>query len=398
MGKSDRGQIGSSRRLRGLVAGFALVAALVATAAVVSAEGTPGGASTAAQRSSAWTKVSPASVGLSAAKLEQMAATAKRGKSNCLVVVRYGKLAGEWYFNGTTPDTTQDIYSATKSVTSTLIGIAEGDGDLNIAESASKWIPSWQGTPAQAVTIRNLLSMDSGRKWDFRTDYLEFLRAPDRTGFAVDLPQQEPPGQVWAYNNSAVQTLEPVLAAATGENVVDFAQKRLFAPLGMTHTRMTTDKAGNAQMFEGVESSCRDMARFGVMMLDHGRWGGKQVVPSHWVKEATGRSSTSLNAGYGYLWWLNHYGVLSSPEAATSLQRAKDPTSKKGRIAAGAPNDMYWALGLGNQLVQVDPGTQTVVVRLGSREPEPKPPTFGPKEASEIIDAVTPGEGHDDKR
>jgi CubicO group peptidase (beta-lactamase class C family) len=393
MGKSDRGQIKSSRRLRGLVAGFAVVAALVVTAAVVSAEGTPANPSTTGPGTS-WTKVSPASVGLSAAKLDQMAATAKKGKSNCLVVVRYGKLAGEWYFNGTTPNTAQDIYSATKSVTSTLVGIAQGDGDLNIAESASKWIPSWQGTPAQAVTIHNLLSMDSGRKWDFRTDYLEFLRAPDRTAFAVGLPQQEPPGQVWAYNNSAVQTLEPVLAAATGDNVVDFAHKRLFAPLGMTHTRMTTDKAGNAQMFEGVESTCRDMARFGVMMLDHGRWDGKQIVPSQWVTEATGRSSTSLNAGYGYLWWLNHYGVLSSPEAATSLQRAKDPTTKQGRIAPGAPADMYWALGLGNQLVQVDPGTQTVVVRLGSPEPVPKPPTFGPKQASEIIGAVTPPEGH----
>jgi CubicO group peptidase (beta-lactamase class C family) len=148
---------------------------------------------------------------------------------------------------------------------------------------------------------------------------------------------------------------------------------------------MTTDQAGNAQMFEGVQSTCRDLARFGVLMLNRGRWGSKQVISSAWVKQATGPSSTALNAGYGYLWWLNHYGVLASPAAATSLQDARNPRSKKGRLAPGAPDDLVWALGLGNQLVQVDPSTQTVVVRLGKPEVNPKPPTFGPVEASKVV-------------
>jgi CubicO group peptidase (beta-lactamase class C family) len=337
-----------------------------------------------------WTKVAPASVGLDPGKLQQIAATAKQGRSNCLVVVRDGKLAGEWYFNGTHPDTTQDIYSATKSVSSTLVGIAQDDGDLKIADSASQWIPSWRGTPAQAVTARDLLSMDSGRDWSFPIDYSQLLHAPNRSAFALGLPQTSAPGQVWAYNNSAVQTLQPLLKAATGTGVTGFARRRLFAPLGMTHTEMTTDRAGNAQTFEGVRSTCRDMARFGVMMLDQGRWGSRRVVSSDWVKQATATSSTKLNAGYGYLWWVNHYGVLSSPEAATSLARAENPSTKKGRIVPGAPNEMYWALGLGNQLVQVDPGTQTVVVRLGQPVPDPKPPTFGPAEASRVVtQAVT---------
>ena len=334
---------------------------------------------------SSWQKVAPAKVGLNAKALSQIAQTAKQGKSNCLVVVRYGKIAGEWYWRGTTPSTTQDVYSMTKSVSSTLVGIAQDEGKLKVGDSASRWIPQWRGTPAAAVKVRDLLSMDSGRQWSFLTDYVSFLHATNRTAFAVGLSQQHKPGQVWAYNNAAVQTLQPVLQGATRRSVTGFAAAKLFGPLGMSRTRMTTDPAGNAQMFEGVQSTCRDMARFGVMMLNRGRWGTKQIVSGSWISRATGRPSTRLNAGYGYLWWLNHYGVLASPESATSLSHALNPSTKKGRIAPGAPDDLYWALGLGNQLVQVDPATQTVVVRLGTPEISPKPPTFGPAQASKVV-------------
>jgi CubicO group peptidase (beta-lactamase class C family) len=327
--------------------------------------------------------VPPASVGLDGAKLDQIAARARQGKSNCLVVVRDGKLAGEWYFRGTGPDTTQDVFSATKSLASTLVGIAQDDGDLRIGASASKWIPQWKGTPSQAVTVRDLLSMDSGRQWSAFTDYVRLLAAGDRTAFAIGLGQAAVPGKVWAYNNSAVQTLDRILQNATRTDVLAFARRRLFEPLGMTHTTMTTDKAGNAQMFEGVRSTCRDMARFGVLMLNRGAWHGRQIVSRRWVEQATGTASSELNAGYGYLWWLNHEGVIGDVLAATSLRQAKHET--RGRLVPGAPNGMYWALGLGNQVLQVDPGTRTVVVRLGTAEPIPVPPTFGPAQASEVV-------------
>jgi CubicO group peptidase (beta-lactamase class C family) len=340
-------------------------------------------AATPAAPAGTWQRVSPASVGLDAAKLNQIAGQAEHGKSNCLVVVRNGKLAGEWYFRGTGPNTTQDVFSATKSLASTLVGIAQDDGDLSIGDRASKWIPEWTASPSSTVTVRDLLSMDSGRHWSAFSDYVRLLAARDRTAFAIGLDQSAPPGQVWAYNNSAVQTLDRVLQEATHENVVTFAQRRLFKPLGMTRTTMTTDAAGNAQMFEGIRSTCRDMARFGVLMLNQGLWNGRRIVSSSWVKQATARSSSELNAGYGYLWWLNHEGVIGDVLAATSLQQSRHST--RGRLVPGAPNDMYWALGLGNQLLQIDPGTGTVVVRLGTADPIPFPPTFGPAEASRVV-------------
>ena len=362
-----------------LVAAAALAATGVASALradETAATQAPGGS---------WEKVRPAEVGLDAAELQKIAAQARKGKSNCLVVVRDGKLAGEWYFRGTGRTTAQNVYSVTKSFASTLVGIAQDDGDLRIASSASKWIPQWRRSAADAVTVRDLLSNDSGREWSPYTDYVQLLAAADRTAFAIALKQTSAPGRVWAYNNAAIQTLEQVLQSATGEEVASLARRRLFEPLGMTQTTMTTDRAGNTQVFEGLRSTCRDLASFGVLMLDGGRWGGRQIVSASWVRQATGRSSTVLNAAYGYLWWLNRKGVIGSPLAATSLEAARNPSTKRGRLVPGAPANMYWALGLGNQIIQADPGSRTVVVRLGTADTFSQAPTFGPAEASKVV-------------
>ncbi|WP_241834793.1 serine hydrolase domain-containing protein [Pseudofrankia asymbiotica] len=338
-----------------------------------------------------WETVAPAAVGLDPAKLDEIAKTAETGKSNCLLVVRGGKIAGEWYFRGTNKDTTQDVFSATKSVTSTLVGIAQDDGDLKISESASTWIPTWRGTPSEAVTVRDLLSNDSGRRWSVGLDYGQLVKATDQTGFAVGLDQANPPGQVWAYNNSAIQTLQQVLKGATGQDPVTFAEDRLFGPLGMTDTRMTPDGAGNARTYTGLHTTCRDLARFGQLALDHGVWHGKQIVSADWLRAATGTSSTELNAAYGYLWWLNHEGLIGNPLVATDLSQVGNQTATRGRLVPGAPDDIFWAIGLGNQVVQVDPGSDTVVVRMGIPETAPKPPTFGPGEASRVVTQAVTG-------
>jgi len=362
-----------------------------AAAAIPATAAASGQAAAPHQPGAEWETVSPASVGLDAARLDAIAKTAQDGKSSCLLVVRAGKIAGEWYFRGTDKDTAQDVFSVTKSVTSTLVGIAQDDGDLKVTDSASTWIPSWRGTPSQVVTVRDLLSMDSGRRWSVGIDYRQLIRADDQTGFAVGLDQANPPGRVWAYNNSAVQTLSQVLDGATGKDPVAFAQERLFGPLGMTHTSMTPDRSGNAITYSGLHTTCRDLARFGELALDHGSWHGKQVVSADWLRSATGTSSTDLNAAYGYLWWLNHEGLVGNPLVATDLSQVGNQTATRGRLVSGAPDDMFWAIGLGNQIVQVDPGSDTVVVRIGTPETAPKPPTFGPAQASRVVTEAVSG-------
>jgi CubicO group peptidase (beta-lactamase class C family) len=334
----------------------------------------------------AWQRVAPAQVGLDAAALDRIAAVARRGKSNCLVVVRRAKLAGAWYFHGSTPTSAQDVFSVTKSITSVLIGIAQDEGKLNIDIPASRWITSWRATPSAGVTVRDLLSNDSGRQWSPLIDYGELIRARNRTSFAVGLGQDAPPGTVWAYNNAAIQTLERVLAKAVGQDVADFARDRLFQPLGMAHTTMGRDLAGNPQTFTGVRSTCEDLARFGLLMLDRGEWGGRRIVSASWVAAATGRPSTPLNAAYGYLWWLNRGGAIATdPLVATSLDGSAGARPQHGRLVPHSAAHIFWALGLGNQVVQVDPGTRTVVVRLGTPQLRPTPPTFGPAEASKVV-------------
>lgn len=332
-----------------------------------------------------WQRVAPDAVGLDPAALERSASTAEEGGSDCLVVVRDGAIAGEWTFGAATPTTTRNVFSVTKSITSILVGIARDEGALSLDDAAAEWIPEWRDTPAEAVTVRNLLAMDSGREWSVGLDYGELVRQHDQTAFAVGLDQEHPPGEVWAYNNAAVQTLERVLSEATGEEVEAFAQQRLFEPLGMADTRMNLDGSGNALTYMGVESTCEDLARFGLLLLHEGAWGGEQIVSADFVAEATARASTELNVGYGLLFWRNEHGPIGNPLVATDLAALDDPDGGDGQLAPGAPEDLFWAIGLGNQIVQVHPGTDTVVTRLGAGGVRPRPPTFGPTEAAEIV-------------
>jgi CubicO group peptidase (beta-lactamase class C family) len=361
-----------TRRRSAMLAG--LVAALVAACSSGSSGSSPtsavedpaAGGTTVESASTypgeAWSRRDPADAGFDPAALEALAAEAEAGGANCLVVTRHGRLVAEWYWNGTDATTAQETFSVTKSVTSTLVGLAQAEGALDLQDRAALYVPEWAGTPSAEVTVENLLRNDSGRHWDLATDYQALVAAEDRTAFAVGLMQDAAPGSTWAYNNAAIQTLDAVLAAATDQDPADYAEERLFAPLGMTRTEMSHDAAGRTTTFAGLRSTCRDLARFGHLYLRGGRWDGTQVVPEAWVEAATSRPSQELNAGYGYLWWVNHPGPIAGPLHITSEQSA----AADGQMAPGAPQDMYWARGLGGQVVQVDPGSDTVVVRLGA--------------------------------
>jgi CubicO group peptidase (beta-lactamase class C family) len=214
------------------------------------------------------------------------------------------------------------------------------------------------------------------------------IEAPDKTAYAVGLAQDHPPGEVWAYNNAAIQTLSRVLGSATGEDPVEFARRRLFEPLGMDHSTLTTDPAGNALTYAGLQTTCLDLARFGYLMLNDGRWEGDQVVSAEYVEQATGQSSTPLNAAYGFLWWVNHEGPIAGPRLATT--GADDAAVESGRLVPGAPDDAFWALGLNNQIVAVLPSEGIVAVRLGAGPP-PDAPFTQTELTTGILDAlVTP--------
>jgi len=331
-----------------------------------------------------WATQDAAKAGFDRAQLAAIAAKAKAGASDCLVVTRKGKIVDEHYWRTASKDRSQEVWSATKSYTSTLVGIAQDEGKLKVTDKASTYIPQWKGTKSAAVTIRNLLSNDSGRRWDVKTDYTDMaLGAKDKTAFSIALGQDAAPGKVWAYNNSAIQTLSAVIKKATGMDASAYAAKKLLTPIGMSHSALKKDASGGSLTFMGLSSTCRDMARYGYLMLHKGRWNGKQIVSERWVDEATGASSQKLNAAYGYLWWLNRKGPITGPLRPTTGQAGGD--QKVGQLVPGAPADMFFALGFGNQIIMVDPASETVVVRMGpARAPAGTTP-FTPQVAATVV-------------
>jgi CubicO group peptidase (beta-lactamase class C family) len=319
-----------------------------------------------------WARVDPGDAGLDAGRLDELADRAEAAGSSCLVVTRDGAVVDERYWGPHPAGTPRQAFSVTKSVTSTLVGIAADEGALSLDDPVADHVPEWRGTPSEVVTIRDLLSNVSGRHWDLATDYAQMaLGAEDKTAFAIGLGQDAAPGEVWAYNNSAIQVLSAVLEAATGEPVAEYAESRLFAPVGMADSSLSTDAAGGTLTFMGLQTTCLDLARFGYLAMRDGTWDGRQVVPADFVEAATGRSSTPLNAAYGLLWWLNRPGPVVSPLIATS--GGGDTGTRAGPLVPDAPEDTFWALGFRNQIVAVVPSEGLVAVRLGAAPPADAP-------------------------
>ena len=289
-----------------------------------------------------WSRPTLEESGVTQAGIDALTDFATDTGSGCIAVVHGGELVVEIYDPEWDSSTDLENFSATKSVSATLVGIAQDLGFLDIDELASDYLTEWVGTDSESITIRNLLSNDSGRFWDFNTDYIEMVTSEDRSAFAIGLEQQFEPGTHWEYNNSAIQTLEEVLQRATGQEVADFAEEHLFGPLGMD-VDYQLDVSGNTPTFMGLQAGCVDMARFGWLARHDGTWGDTQVVSADYMDEAT-RASQDLNPDYGFLWWLNEDGSWS-----------------------GLPDDAFAALGLGDQVTLVMPSLDLVAVRVGDR-------------------------------
>lgn len=312
-----------------------------------------------------WPTASPKAMGFRAARLTELVREAKALDSTCYAVVRKGRLVGDWNW-GTRRIAPREVFSVTKSVTSALVGIAVRDGSLELGDRVSRYVRTWRGTDSAAVTVRDLLSNDSGRFWSLQTDYVTLGQAANRTKYAVGLDQQHPPGSAWAYNNAAIQVLDRVIARATGTPTLEFAAERLFEPLGMTHTRMTRDTSERStNTYFGLQTTCLDLARFAQLYLRDGAGPEGRILPRAYVDRSVGEPSTRHNAAYGYLWWLNRYGALRGPIDPVD-EDGQPVEPREGRLVPGAPAALYSASGLGGQIAMVDPRSRTIVVRLGT--------------------------------
>lgn len=253
-----------------------------------------------------WAAISPREAGLDSAVLREHRALCERTSADACIVVRRGRIVDEWY--GPRYREPIGAMSSTKSVTGLLVGILVAQGKLGIDDPVSRYIPEWRWGADSGVTIRHLLTMTSGLPDERRIS--DVGHVTDKEAHAFSRRVTATPGSRWAYTNDGVFLLSPIIKRAAGEPVAEFARRTLFEPLGMHDTRMHVYPEGQAWTHADMETTARDFARIGQLMLQGGRWNGMQVVSEEWVRLSITRSQPL--AEYGLLWWLDVPGGFAA--------------------------------------------------------------------------------------
>lgn len=232
---------------------------------------------------------------------------------NGIVVTRDGKVIAEAYFNGEDSDTLHDIRSATKSITSLLVGIAIDRGLINAVDTPiGRYLPGVSGERSR-IRIRDLLNMrsglaadDSARDSPGREDRLD--ESPDWLRFALSLPVAHPPGTVYAYASINAFLAGAIIEQASQMSLDQFAARHLFTPLGIERFTWRHGPQGRASGQGNLRLSARDATKIGQLMLDRGRFNGVQVLNEKWVQESLVKQ-VSIAAvdpyadGYGFMWY-----------------------------------------------------------------------------------------------
>lgn len=302
-----------------------------------------------------WQTAAPDALGMRPDRLRELdrAIAAQYGSLLGIVVVRQGYIVFEKYHPGVGPQDTHPVASVTKSFTSALVGIAVGDAfgddvggagslqdvDQKVVDFFPEYAPANAAGPRRlpAVTLRHLLTMTAPIAWQTGPQGREPLdrlcRQRDWVPFILDLIAHGGPPGKFQYSSATSHLLSAILTRATGLSAREFANRRLFGPIGMslipdiapqrsaghlayfandafakTQAGWLKDPQGISIGGWGLFITPRDMARFGFLYLNQGVWEGQQIVPQGWVA-----ASTAPNAnGYGYQWWLKPESFAAS--------------------------------------------------------------------------------------
>jgi CubicO group peptidase (beta-lactamase class C family) len=323
------------------ILGASLMLALTVSTTSVQADGmVPGQRNLACEPPSStddgWTAASPDSVGMDGAQLCGIAARlGQRATSvHSVVVARHGKLVFEQYFAGYdqpwgqpegqrefTATTKHDMRSASKSVVSLLVGIAI-DRKLieGVDEPVLKFFTDHQAVEQagwEAITLRHLLTMSSGMKWDEARAWTDPNNDEPHLGFEADpigyvlaRPVAAPPDVLWAYNGGGTELLGNILERVSGKPLETFAREVLFQPLGITDFEWKAyPKNGKIAAAAGLRLRPRDAAKLGQLVLDRGQWNGQQIVSADWIAQSIAPRFQAVGyfggtLFYGYQWWM----------------------------------------------------------------------------------------------
>jgi len=228
-----------------------------------------------------------------------------------LIMVRNGHVIVEAYVHPYDEDTLHDVKSVSKSVLSALVGIAREEGILNsLDQTVSAYFPEYISDDMDArkrsITLRHLLTMTSGLDLDENGPIMDGIFASDNWVEATFArPMSEDPGQRFLYSTLLTHTMSGILTRASGQSLLELSNRSLFGPLGITGIQWKQGPKGYYRGGFGLFMTPRDMAKFGLLFLNQGRWNGEQIVPTEWVLESTRDHMAGIEAddGYGYWWW-----------------------------------------------------------------------------------------------
>jgi CubicO group peptidase (beta-lactamase class C family) len=241
-----------------------------------------------------------------------------------VLVLQDGKIRLERYVAPHSPTTRWNSFSIAKSVTSTLVGAAMNDGYIkSLDDPVTRYINGLRGSAYDDVTVRQLLTMTSGVKWnedytDVNSDVARmYAQAPDpgvdmTVSYVRKLPREAPPGSKWVYKTSETNLVGVLVAEATGKTLADYLSEKIWRPYGMERdAEWMIDDVGHEQGGCCLGMTLRDYGRFGQFILDGARIDGKPIVADNWLSEATrSQVSTGANSGYGYQWWIRDSGTF----------------------------------------------------------------------------------------
>lgn len=302
--------------------------------------------------SGSWETVTPATLGWNETAIPNLLSFLSSNNTRAFLVLIDGKLVIENYFGKQLANPALDFNassnwywaSAGKTLTSACVGIANAQGKISLDAKSSDYLGvGWTSlTLAQEnkITVRNQLTMTSGLD--------DGVANPDCTTKAC-LVFKADAGTRWAYHNAPYTLLDNVIANATGKDLNAFVNEQIETKIGMDGTFI---KTGDNNVFY---STPRSMARFGLLLLNKGKWDQTQVIPSAYF-DLMVATSQNYNLSYGYLTWLNGKASSMVPGLQTVFNQS---------ISPNAPADLFAAMGKNGQLINVVPSKGLVVIRMG---------------------------------
>jgi CubicO group peptidase (beta-lactamase class C family)/glucose/arabinose dehydrogenase len=283
-----------------------------------------------------WQVAKPETQSMSSAVLEKVGSWLKENGSKTGLVVRHGKIVGEWYFDDAKADSKFIVYSTSKSFASTAAGLAIASGKLKLDSKLGEFFPEANPPQKREITVKQLLSMTSGAHSDN-----SILERKDLFDYVLnELPMDFVPGEKWEYNNTGLSLLGPVVHKATGKQIDELLDEQIFKKIGIKRGDWHWEgRDGGPLPYSGLNITARSLARFGLLFLNKGQWNKTKLISSDWVKEAT-HASQDLNKRYGYLWW-----------------------NSSNNAWPGMPDDAYAAMGKFDNDMLIVPSLDLIVIR-----------------------------------